>query len=235
MLMTTVEEIKRAIQRLNFDGKHEVLSWLEEFVNSLYSASNIQEPQPVHAILNPPLMTFEQFLEFAEQSALRYEFVNGVVHAMTGASRAHNWIAARLFATVDTHLKNGPCMAFPAGNNLRIQSKTDDIEYIPDMMVACNPEEWTDQWVCNPKLVAEVLSPSTQRIDRREKALIYGQVQSIEEYLLLEQSEPKVTVLRRADEWRPQIYIGADAVLELRSIGLSVPLAQIYAEMLRAT
>ena len=54
-------------------------------------------------------------------------------------------------------------------------------------MVACNPEEWTDQWVRNPKLVAEVLSPSTQRIDRREKALIYRQVKSIEEYLLLEQ------------------------------------------------
>jgi Uma2 family endonuclease len=232
--MNTVEEIKRAIQRLNFDGKHEVLSWLEEFVNSLYSASNVQEPQPVHAILNPPLMTFEEFLEFAEQSALRYEFVNGVVHAMTGASLAHNWVAVRLFSAADAHLQGAPCRVFPAGTNLRIQSDTDDVEYIPDFMVACDPEGWTDQWVRNPKLVAEVLSPSTQRTDRREKALIYRQVQSIEEYLLLEQSEPKVTVLRRADEWRPQIYTGTDAVLELRSIGLSVPLAQIYAGILPA-
>ena len=232
--MTTVEEIKRAVQRLNFNGKHEVLYWLEEFIDRMYRSSGVQEPQPIHANLNPPPMTFEEFLEFAEQSALRYEFVNGYVQAMTGASRAHNWVAVRLFSAVDTHLKNGPCMAFPAGNNLRIQSETDDIEYIPDMMVACNPNEWTDQWVCNPKLVAEVLSPSTSRIDRREKALIYRQVKSIEEYLLLEQSEPKVTVLRRADEWRPQIYTGTDAVLELRSIGLSVPLAQIYAEILRA-
>jgi len=232
--MTTVEEIKRAIQRLNFDGKHEVLSWLEEFVNSLYCASNVKEPQPVHAILNPPLMTFEEFLEFAEQSALRYEFVNGVVHAMTGGSLAHNWVAVRLFSAADAHLRGGPCRVFPAGTNLRIQSDTDDIEYLPDMMVACNPEEWTDQWVRNPTLVAEVLSPSTQRTDRREKSLIYRQVKSIEEYFLLEQSEPKVTVLRRADEWRPQIYNGTEAVLELRSIGLSVPLAHIYAPTLSA-
>jgi len=232
--MTTVDEIKRAIQLLNFDGKHEVLSWLEGFIDSLYTASNINEPQPIHAILNPPLMTFEEFLEFSEQSALRYEFVNGVVHAMTGASIAHNWVAARLFSAADTHMKGGPCRAFPAGTNLRIQSDTDDIEYVPDLMVACNPEEWTDQWVRNPKLVAEVLSPSTQRIDRREKALIYRQVKSIEEYLLLEQSEPKVTALRRANEWRPQIYTGTEAVLELRSIGLSVPLEQIYESALSA-
>lgn len=232
--MTTVEEIKRAIQRLNFDGKHEVLSWLEEFVNSLYAASNVKDPQPVHAILNPPLMTFDEFLEFAEQSALRYEFVNGVVYAMTGASLAHNRVAALLFSAANAHLKGGPCRVFPAGTNLRIQSDTDDVEYLPDLMVACDPKEWTDQWVRNPKLVAEVLSPSTQRIDRREKALIYRQVKSIEEYLLLEQSEPKVTVLRRANEWRQQIYIGTDTVLELRSIGLSVPLAQIYESALSA-
>jgi len=59
-------------------------------------------------------------------------------------------------------------------------------------------------------------------------------VKSIEEYLLLEQSEPKVTALRRADEWRPQIYTGTEAVLELRSIGLSVPLEQIYESALSA-
>jgi Uma2 family endonuclease len=232
--MTTVEEIKRAVQRLNFDGKHEILSWLEGFIDSMYTSSNVNEPQPVHAILNPPLMTFEEFLEFAEQSALRYEFVNGFVHAMTGASLAHNCVAALLFSAANAHLKGGPCRVFPAGTNLRIQSDTDDIEYMPDMMVACDPKEWTDQWVRNPKLVAEVLSPSTQRIDRREKALIYRQVKSIEEYFLLEQSEPKVTVLRRADEWRPQIYNGTEAVLELRSIGLSVPLAHIYAPTLSA-
>jgi Uma2 family endonuclease len=51
---------------------------------------------------------------------------------------------------------------------------------------------------------------------------------TVEEILLLEQSQPRITVFRRAARWRPQIYSGTDAVLELRSIRLSVPLAQIY-------
>jgi len=98
-------------------------------------------------------------------------------------------------------------------------------------MVACNPEEWSEKAIRNPKLVAEVLSPSTRHIDQREKAMNYRRVESIEEFLLLQQSEPKIVVYRRGKKWRPQVYVGMEAVLELRSIGLSVPLAQIYAEI----
>jgi Uma2 family endonuclease len=77
-------------------------------------------------------------------------------------------------------------------------------------------------------LVAEVLSPSTEHIDRREKAMTYDRVTSIAEYALLEQDEHKVIVHRRAENWRPRAYTGPQAVVEFRSIGLSVPLAQIY-------
>ena len=101
--------------------------------------------------------------------------------------------------------------------------------YIPDLMVACNRDEWNEKWLCNPKLVAEVLSPSTRDIDQREKAMIYRRVKSIEEIRAARTVGAKVTVHRRADKWRPQIYSGPEAVWSFRSIGLSVPLAQIYA------
>ena len=82
--------------------------------------------------------------------------------------------------------------------------------------------------------MAEVLSPSTRYIDLREKASTYQRLESIEEYVILEQSKYEVSVFRRSEEWRARIYRGADAVAELRSISLSIPLAEIYAGTLSA-
>jgi Uma2 family endonuclease len=225
--MTTVEEIKRAIQRLNLDGWSEVHHFAGQLIDSRTRTSMVREPLAEYNP-NPPLMTFEEFLEFVETSPLRYEYVNGVVHAMSGGGVAHALVTGHLMGAVISHLRGGPCEVFSSIVDLEIRSETDEITYIPDLMVACNPDEWTEKAIRNPKLVAEVLSPSTRHIDQREKATNYRRVGSIEEILLLEQSHPQITVFRRADRWRPQIYTGTDSVLELRSIALSVPLAQIY-------
>jgi Uma2 family endonuclease len=111
---------------------------------------------------------------------------------------------------------------------LRIRSETDEIVYYPDLVVACNREEWGTNYVCNPKLVVEILSPSTEHIDRREKAMTYRRVDSIEEYVLLEQDEHRIVVHRRAENWKPHMYTGPQAAAEFRCLGLCVPLTQIY-------
>jgi Uma2 family endonuclease len=226
--MTTLEEIKRAVKQLNTEDRHAIAAWLDELFDSRYVSIGVEEPQPAYAPLNPSYMTLDEFLEFAEHSPLRYEYVNGVIHAMTGPSIAHCRIAGELVAAVGSHLRGGPCEAFATGANLHIRSETDEILYIPDLLVACNREEWDQNWICNPKLVAEILSPSTRDIDQREKAITYRRVSSIEEFVLLEQSEHKLTVYRRPEKWRPQVYSGPQAVAEFRSISLSVALAQIY-------
>lgn len=231
--MTTMEEIKRVLGRLNLDGQYEIHTWLGELIDTGFRSSGVKEPQRAHADPNPPFMTFEEFLEFAEHSPLRYEYVNGIAHAMTGASVAHCRIAQNLLIAIDLHLRGGPCQAFGTGPNLQIRSKTDEIQYIPDFMVACNPAEWEVDAVCNPKLVAEVLSPSTRKTDLREKAGTYRRVESIEEYLFLEQSKHEVSVFRRAEDWRARVYRGVDAIAELRSISLTIPLVEIYAGALR--
>ena len=227
--MTTLDEIKHALKRLGADDRGAIAAWLGKLTDGRYVSFGVEEPQPAYAPLNPFFMTLEEFLEFAEYSPLRYEYVNGIIHAMTGPSLAHGRISRKLLVTVDSHLRGGPCEAFAASTNLHIRSEADEIVYIPDLVVACNREEWDKNWLCNPKLVAEILSPSTRHIDQREKAMTYRRVNSIEEYVLLEQSEHEVTVCRRADQWKPQVYSGPDAIAEFKSIALSVPLAQIYA------
>jgi Uma2 family endonuclease len=232
--MPTLDQIKHALKSLDAEDREAIAAWLWKLTDGRYISFGVEEPQPAYAPLNPSFMTLEEFLEFAEHSPLRYEYVNGLIHAMTGPSLAHGRISRELLVAVNSHLRGGPCEAFATGTNLYIRSETDEIVYIPDLVVACNREEWDKNWLCNPKLVAEILSPSTRHIDQREKAMTYRRVNSIEEYVLLEQSEHEVTVHRRANQWKPEVYSGPDAVVEFKSISLSVPLTQIYAGTLPA-
>ena len=173
-------------------------------------------------------MTIEEYTQFEAQSPVRHEYVNGVVYAMTGASIAHARIVTELHFAVKSHLRGSPCEAFSTDVQLRMYPEAQKIVYYPDLIVACNREEWDSHYIVNPKLVAEIASPSTRHIDRREKAMTYRRVASIEEYVFLEQDEHLATVYERAADWRPRVYSGPRATLELRSISLSLPLAQIY-------
>jgi Uma2 family endonuclease len=173
-------------------------------------------------------MTVDECLEFEEQSPIRHEYVNGSIYAVTDSSVAHARIAGELLSAVGGHLRGGPCEPFSVNLKLLIQTDTDEIFYYPDMVVACEREHWGPNYVRNPKLVAEILSPSTHHIDLREKAMTYRRIASLEEYVVLAQDDHQVTVHRRAEKWRPQSYSGPQAKVEFRSIGLSVPLAQIY-------
>ena len=80
----------------------------------------------------------------------------------------------------------------------------------------------------DPCLVIEVLSPSTARFDKREKLASYRGIPSIEEYVMVEQKPTNLVIYRRAEHWKPQVLDTLDSVLELRSVGLSLPVARIY-------
>jgi Uma2 family endonuclease len=230
----TLEDIRHALEGLSTDERHAIAKWLQELISARDRSYRVEEPQPAYARAQP-FMTVDEYMEFEEQSSFRHEYVNGVVYAMSGPSIAHARITGKLFVAFETHLRGSPCEPFATDVKLRICSETDEIVYYPDVVVACNRDEWGTNYVCNPKLVIETLSPSTEHIDRREKAMTYRRVVSIEEYVLLEQDEHKVIVHRRAENWKPQVYMGSQAVAEFRCINLSVPLAQIYAGTLPTT
>jgi Uma2 family endonuclease len=226
--MDTLIQIQHALERLSAGDREVIANWFREFTEAQYQGPRVEEPRSVHAFAQPPFMTVDEYLAFEEKSLLRHEYVNGTLYAMSGPSVAHARIARELVVALRNHLRGGPCEPFSTDLKLLIRSETDEIFYYPDAMVACRREDWGTHYVRNPKLVAETLSPSTQHIDRREKAMTYRRVASIEEYVLLAQDDHEITVQRRAENWRPQLYTGPEAIAEFRSIGLSVPLAQIY-------
>jgi Uma2 family endonuclease len=227
--VSTISEIQQALRGLSAAELEIVADWLESAVEeSRYRTFHVREARSEDQSEEPVFMSWDEYLAFEEQSPYRHEYVNGAVYAMSGGSLVHNRIAQELVVAFRSHLRGGPCEPFFLEAKLEIRAGRDRIMYYPDVMVSCRPEDRTDQSVRNPKLVVEILSRSTQHIDRREKALTYQRGEAIEEYVLIAQSQPRVIVHRRADEWRPMLCSGLDRHVDFRSIGLQLPLAQIY-------
>ena len=135
-------------------------------------------------------------------------------------------IAANLLAALHQHLQGSGCRVY--GSNLKIRVG-DDFLY-SDLFVRCATERGDSYFKTDPKMVIEVLSPNTQRYDRGDKRLAYQSLPSLQEYVLVAQDEPSIEIYRRTSSgWKSAIHRGIDSFIELRSIGLEISLARIYA------
>lgn len=175
----------------------------------------------------------EDYLALEARSPVRHEYVAGDVYAMTGASLRHNVIALNIAALLRAHLRGTPCRAFVADAKLRIAKA--GAYYYPDVMVTCDPRHLTvssdDQVVEAPKLVIEVLSTSTEAVDRREKLIAYRGIPSLLEYVLVAQDEAKIEIHRRHGDigWEIVTLTPGDPV-ELKSVELISDFPAVYEE-----
>jgi Uma2 family endonuclease len=160
-------------------------------------------------------------------SDTRHEFINGDVYAMVGVKRAHDIITTNLIAFLHTHLRGTACRVYSGDMKVRVQTATDDCFFYPDLHVTCSVSDTDEQFNCQPKLIIEVLSNSTERYDRAEKFHIYRQLPSLEEYVLVVQDTERVECYRRAEQWDLQLYRAGESAL-LQAVGLELALADIY-------
>lgn len=176
-------------------------------------------------------ITREAYLEGERSAEVRHEFVDGEVHAMVGGTLAHNRIAGRLHLALSLHLRNGPCQTYMSDVKVRVAAA--NAFYYPDLLVVCGPHDLRAVFVDDPCLIIEILSPATEAIDRRETFWAYQKLPSLREYGLVDQSQQQVDVFRpREDgEWELETY-GAGDTLVLESVGLHLPLAELYAGIL---
>jgi len=176
-------------------------------------------------------MTVTDYLAFEESSDMRHEFIGGEIHAMSGASTPHNIIAGNIFTSLRTKLRGGPCQAFISDVKIRLDVSREDIFYYPDVVVTCNPAGIEKQFLRFPTLVVEVLSPSTETIDRREKKMNYLQLHTLDEYVLVAQERREVTVYRRATGWQAEIFSDDGAVVEFKSVKQAMTVREIYEDV----
>jgi Uma2 family endonuclease len=176
--------------------------------------------------------SFERFLEFEKQSQERHEFVDGNLFVMAGGSKRHdhvsNALRAHLFFAAQKSTFN------LHGSDMLVRTP-DESGYYPDAMIVVDSSLDTTHVVRRPCIIIEVLSESTQSIDRSEKLRNYRTIPSLEQYVLLSQNEPLADLYSKQPNgtWQHDI-LEQDAVLVFPSIGFSVPLAVLY-ENLPAT
>src|SRR5262249_30196105 len=128
-------------------------------------------------------------------------------------------------------LRGTPCRTFGSRMPVWFKVDQDDIVYLPDLTIACGPfteDIMKAPWLTNPCIVAEVLSASTASIERREQAINYPHIASLEEYVVVAQRSMEVTVFRRSEDWRPQILTTPEDVFESRAVEANISLANVY-------
>lgn len=171
----------------------------------------------------------EEFIEGERASEIRHEYVDGYVYAMAGASDDHNRIAGNIFAELCNLLRGHRCEPFINDMKVKIPPTFADVYYYPDVLVVCDPTDNAKYHRERPSIIFEVISPDTERTDRREKALAYRLIPALEAYVLVEQDRCAVTVLRRLEPgWQSETLEGPDALLKLSTIGVEIPLERIY-------
>lgn len=184
---------------------------------------------PVH------FFTVEEYLQLEQTSEIRHEYLGGQIFAMSGGSKQHNLIAGNIYSRLRSHLRGGSCSVFVTDIKVRIElaSQNKSIFYYPDVIVSCDPHD-QDRFSLNyPCLIIEVLSPSTETTDKREKLVNYRTLESLQEYVLVSQDEIKIEVYRKdaQENWSIQT-LGKGDDLKLNSIGLTLTMADIYEDVL---
>lgn len=177
------------------------------------------------------LLSVEEYLQRELKAQVRHEYVAGQIYAMVGASQAHNIIAGNIFALLRSHVRGSFCRAFISDMkvNIKANNNSSDLFYYPDVVVSYDPKDNNRYFLDSPSLICEVLSPSIQVTDKREKRLNYQTIDSLKEYVLISQDEIKVEIYRKNDlgEWTIATLRENDS-LELSSVGLNLTMADIY-------
>ena len=230
--MNTLHEIRQAIEILSAAQLRDLEVWIRETADA---AEGVSEPRPAYATAPTGYLSVDDFLKFEETSTIRHEYIGGELFAMTGATKRHNEITLNVATALHGHLRGGPCKAYVESVKVRMTVRRNEILYYPDVSVDCGPRDPEEVYLTDPRLIVEVLSPSTARFDRHEKALNYREIPTLEEYVLVAQHKLEVTVFRRSDDWCAQVMTLRDESAELRSIELTLPLDRIYEGVLFTT
>lgn len=175
----------------------------------------------------------EEFYEFEENSPIKHEYWNGVLVERAWASDAHTVISGNIACATRNALKGKPCRARTSEQSVRIESA--NAEYYPDALIFCPPSRFAgkgDRVLLNPKVIFEVLSESSERIDLGLKFQVYRACDSITDYVLVSQDRVLVERYRRMEEgWFLRSFNSLEDSLRFADLEIALPLSEIYDEL----
>jgi Uma2 family endonuclease len=175
-------------------------------------------------------LSIEEYLAADRVSELPSEYHDGELFPISAVSWEHGLIVANLSRRIAERPEGGSCHI---AAQVRIGVGPTAFVF-PDQVVVCGKPEFTDEekdTITNPKVIVEVLSPSTADYNYGGKFALYRRLPSLEEYVLIAQDRPNVDVFLKTPDgrWLLTPYEGWQAVVKLDSLGLALPLAELYA------
>ncbi len=160
----------------------------------------------------------------------KYEYQDGKVRLMSGRTKAHDDIAFNTRFALKQQFLSGPCSV--QGSDMRVQV-SETAYFFPDVTITCDVDERRrdSKMIRSPRVVVEVLSPSTEKKDRNDKLRAYQACPTIQEIVLIDQFAPHVEIFRRREEdsceWDHVFYEEGQEV-ELASVDVRIPIEEIY-------
>ena len=173
-------------------------------------------------------MTLAEFLAWEELQQGRNEFYRGEVFAVESSSARYNQVVLNLAGRIGDHLGGSSCQVFATSMKVPIANGI----FYPDLLVTCGKAEASDEkFIADPKLIIEVLAPNAGGYDKRCKFSLYRALPSLREYALVDSDTRQIevfTMLESGDAWLFKDQ-STTQVLVLDSIGLRLPMAEIFA------
>jgi len=193
---------------------------------------------PQRAELHPDgPMSVEAYLQLERSMPdAKYEYLDGVARLMSGGSGEHDLISRNTANAIEAHFQSGPCFVRGSDMQVLIGTKSNGKEYYvyPDVTVSCGVADRRrgNTLIRSPRIVVEVLSPSTEKVDRGKKLEAYKACPAIQEIVLINQFTQFVEVYRCNHEedstaWSYAFY-GSDSTVELTSVDVHLPMHEIY-------
>jgi Uma2 family endonuclease len=171
--------------------------------------------------------TAEEYLNIERQAPFKSEYLDGVVWAMAEASPNHVRIVANAMLAIGPAIKRNGCSVF--ASDLKVGQEGSAYFY-PDLSIACGEPEFVtsnEDVLANPTVIVEVLSPSTEALDRGAKFHAYRKLDSLKQYLLVSQSSQTVDILsRRESVWVIETVTAGE--LRLDSLDITIPINDLY-------
>lgn len=177
--------------------------------------------------------SFADYLALEETSEVKHEYFDGEIFAMAGEKVVHGLIAANCIGELRSATKARGCRAYTS--DVMVLTPTGLGTY-PDLSIGCGEPRYEDdkeRVLLNPQLIVEVLSESTEACDRGKKFDHYQSIESLREYVLVAQDRPHVDHFARQadDRWILTAYEGLEAAIEFPTLGRSIPMAEVYANV----
>ncbi len=177
--------------------------------------------------------SLETYIEMDKDPNVKYEFYDGFILAMAGGSPTHSKLAGNWITALNNAFRTGGKNCDSFGSDLKIAINKINRRLYPDVSVVCGPfvfDAKEPNAITNPVLVVEVLSESTESLDRGDKFIAYRQLPSLREYILVSQTEALVEVFSRVEDntWKIQTLTNLEEEFDVPALGIRLKMADIY-------